>query len=222
MSSVEFVLFNISGGAGHLWYVRELIYVYLIYIFLIYNKKQKFIFPSILFVYIISIFTCKYSDLIFKDINFYTPIIKSLVLAYMCVSIGYLINKYHNRITNIKGRWLIIIFLLNTIEYILLNKYDFDKQSGIYIFTIPLTITVFIYFLNNVVVTTNNLFAKIGRKYSTGIYVFHILFIKIFNIVFKSLSNNLLYIILRTPMVFLITLAFVYFLQYIKKKHLKL
>jgi len=100
---------------------------------------------------------------------------------------------------------------MNLVEYYILNKFFIDIELCNYLLTIPLATSVFCLFLFSKYKNDNNIFAKIGREYSMGIYIFHIIFINIFNVIF--LKYNFfpkIYILIRTPLAFCTTLIFIY------------
>lgn len=186
------LIFNSSPVAFHLWYLNALLYVLIIaYITDKCNirKKMYYVIPILLIInimfgeYAIALFNKDYDPIYMRNFLF-------IGLPYFLI--GNLL--YANKEKLIK--WftikklivLIPLFALTTIleEHILtINK--MDAIGDIYISTTFLAIAIFLLAIQVKQVKNENILAIIGRKYSTYIYIVHLVFIDIFN---KYVSSN--------------------------------
>lgn len=225
--SVNFVIFNIGSIASHMWYVRAIIYIYVIYIFIKKIRKDQFLLPLISTIFVLDVFLFKYHFILFDKIipiNIYEPLTKFIGTGFVSVTIGYLIKKNETKLQKINFPLISVsLLLMNLIEYSILNVFFVDTELCNYFFTIPLATSIFGSFLFMKCKNHKNTFVKIGREYSMGIYIFHIIFINIFNVIF--LRYNIfpnLYLLFRAPLAFCVTLIFVYICKKIEKLRKKI
>lgn len=186
------LIFNSSPFAFHLWYLNALLYVLVIaYIAdkLNIRKRMYFLIPVLL---VTNIIFGEYAIVLFnKD---YDPIYMRnfLFIGIPYFLIGDLLYKNKENLIkkfSIKKLTILIpILVLTTVleEHILtINK--MDAIGDIYISTTFLAIAIFLFAIQVKQVSNENILAIIGRKYSTYIYVLHLVFIDIFN---KYVSSN--------------------------------
>lgn len=186
------LIFNSSPFAFHLWYLNALLYVLVIaYIAdkLNIRKRMYFLIPVLL---VTNIIFGEYAIVLFnKD---YDPIYMRnfLFIGIPYFFIGDLLYKNKENLIkkfSIKKLTILIpILVLTTVleEHILtINK--MDAIGDIYISTTFLAIAIFLFAIQVKQVSNENILAIIGRKYSTYIYVLHLVFIDIFN---KYVSSN--------------------------------
>lgn len=189
---VKSLIFNSSPFAFHLWYLNALLYVLIIvYIAdkLNIRKKMYFLIPVLLITniifgeYAIALFNKDYDPIYMRNFLF-------IGLPYFLI--GDLLYKNKENLIkkfSIKKLTILIpIFALTTVleEHILtINK--MDAIGDIYISTTFLAIAIFLFSIQAKQVSDENKLAIIGRKYSTYIYIVHLVFIDIFN---KYISSN--------------------------------
>ena len=110
-----------------------------------------------------------------------------------------------------------IFAILNLIEDFLLIKYQLVRYGDIYISTIFLAILIFLFFIlkDSWNAPFWNLLKTIGHKYSTWIYILHILFIIFFD--YFSLPSFLVNIFKALPpiCIYVMTLFVIWIFQFI-------
>lgn len=218
--NIQFLVFNMGTISGHLWYIRALIYVYIIYILIKKYKKEKIILPIVFIIYIFDLIICKYSKVIFGSslpVSIYEPITKYIGTAFVYFSLGYFINKnYDGKKRKCFYVYALISLIFNIVEYLFLEHTGFSVHICNWIFTLPLVVSIFMIFAFNLKFSSNNILAIIGSKYSTYIYLYHIFVVNVFDFVFKNYFQ--IYMYFRAIIVFFITLFIVMLINKLKRK----
>lgn len=190
----EFLLLNNSPIAGHLWYLGALLYVLII--FKIFNKynKVKILYIITPFLLICDLVFGKYSLLIIHN---EVPIIilrnfLFVGIPYFCIG-NYIRNIYDrvNKLSYSTNLILVFVFLVTSIlERAILVHFNINATRDHYISTTLFSISLFLLFVRckddpngNII----NYFMKIGREYSTIIYIIHPMVITILGILFKDI-----------------------------------
>jgi len=62
--SINFVIFNMGSIGSHIWYIRAIIYIYILYIIIKKLKKDQLLLPLICIIYILNTFLIKYHHII--------------------------------------------------------------------------------------------------------------------------------------------------------------
>lgn len=179
------VLNDIQIGS-HLWYLYAYIYVLVIYFFINKYKWQKFFYKLIPILLIIDLIMGKYSILLF---NINIPFI--FVRNFMFVGLPYfmmgnLIAKINDENSfKINNNILIVsmvIFSVTTLlEKNILVINNINAVRDHYISTTLVTVTLFIYLLQNKNMFRNTSIERIGKEYSLGIYIIHPIVISLLN-----------------------------------------
>lgn len=181
---VKFLVFNEFSAIGHLWYLPAILYTLILAKFMT-NKKNKkylkFIIPIIFIVYII---TGKYSKIVFgSEFPYYYFRRSFLIEGTLYFYLGYLIKEYEDKINvSINKLYLTnLILLIGTfIEMYILDSSGNNVVASNYICISLMPISILLCAIKETkFINPNNLFAKIGRKYSTTIYIIHPLIIDI-------------------------------------------
>lgn len=194
---IKFILFNESPLAAHLWYLSAILYVLVIMKFVNKYNKYKLLYIATPILLALDLIFGKYSLVFFNTEIQYVLVRNFLFVGIPYFTLGMYINnvfktkKYNRFINNKKVLIILIVFFIVTtiLERTILIHFNVNAVRDHYISTTFLVISLFIYFANfeN---TTNNKMLKIisefGRKFSTGIYIFHPIIGAVCNKIFKG------------------------------------
>ena len=213
--NIKFFLTNIGEIGGHLWFVRALIYVYIIHaVFKKLKISEKKILILCMVISIVDPFLFKYLPVILSksfNIDIAEPFSKFIGTAFVSFYLGYFSNIYFKFNKKINIILCFLLFFLNIIEIFTLK----DKNLLFnLITTIPFAFSVFLLFKN--IDIKDNLFSKLGRLYSGDIYIYHIFILSILNIVFSRYFN--IYMYFRALLVMIFTILFIVVIRKIKKR----
>ncbi|UYZ57461.1 acyltransferase family protein [Hymenobacter latericus] len=167
-----------NGLSGHLWFMGSMIFGYVVLNYLFNKLDDRLLLVAAIGIYAFVLANDAYTSL------FHISPTKEASRFFVSISfltIGYLLNK-HN-ITDKVPLWLAVLvtvfgFVLQTTEIILLYKYtgasphNQEFLFGTALFAVGLTLVA-----TKLQLSTDNVFARIGRKYSLLIYLYHPLFI---------------------------------------------
>lgn len=187
------IFLNESPFSGHLWYLGAILYVLIIVKFL--NLKRNNYILLILALLIIDLTFGKYSLLLFGQVFNYLYLRNFLFVGLPYFLIGVLLFKNTDRIHyKIRKIYFIVIVIVSLISTFL-EKYFLtylDLNSNLtrdhYISTTMLAISVFILFFFIKPSEKLLLLAKVGRKYSTNIYIIHPIIGKILDSIFMKIT----------------------------------
>ena len=221
----KLIFFNESPLASHLWYLNALIYVLVIMKFI--NKYNKYnvlnkIIPLLLLVDLI---LGKYSMLLLNKEIPHILVRNFLFVGLPYFGLGNYINMIYNNNCekyskpNIQILGISIFIITTIIERFILINLRCNATRDHYISTTFLSIFMFIYFWgykNNKSIFSS--IAKIGREYSTNLYIFHPIIICLLNIIFEA---QIIYNYISPILVFIATLLACIAYQKITK-HIKL
>lgn len=201
---LKWVLINEVPVGGHLWYLYALIYAFIILSFFDHFKLEKTlnIFSlTLIVVYVILNFTYLHVFMC----NF-------IFLGLPFISLGRYINKKQALFLSVKDKyyWSIITigFIMVIGENVLLY-HTYNNPRDIYLCMIPIVFCIFCLAIKHPLWGDNTLFATIGRKYSTYIYIYHIFIATLLNVVnYKSILLQILrpYIVFWGSVVFAMVL----------------
>lgn len=180
---INFILIGNNLGF-HLWYLNALIES-LIILILCFRFGIKFSCWFILSFLIVGLLFGSYS-FIFSAIPYSLILSRNfLTMGLPCIIIGWFIRKYFKQIQNkikIPWFWILIITFLGIFEAWCIFA-DNENYAGDYLITtIPLAALLLFVLLLRPKLGHGTLLASIGKKYSTFIYVFHIIFLSWFEI----------------------------------------
>ncbi len=192
----ESFLYNSSPFEFHLWYLNALLYVLIIAYITDKLKIRKFLYFLIPILLIINLIYGEYSIAVLNK-NF-DPI---YMRNYLFVGLPYFLigdllyknkDKIAKKIPTKSFAILIPLFGFTSImEERILNDLGKDAIGEIYISTTFFAIAVFLLAIKTKQVNYQNIVAEIGRKYSTYIYIIHVMFINLFN-KYVTINNNIL------------------------------
>lgn len=196
--SPQFIALHIGQVCGHLWYVRALIYVTLLFgLFKRFFNSKYTLFLAV-FLLVDDIITVKYSSLL--GIRIWNSDIQEIITKFFGTALPYtiiglnvkknedacksLIKKHHKSLS------LIVLFLLvlNIIEYQYLENSNQNVMPANYICTVFIALIVFLLFaFNEKKLPFHRILSLIGRKYSAYIYYFHLLVGLITDFIYRKL-----------------------------------
>lgn len=183
-------ILNESPIWSHLWYLNALLYVLIIIKVINKYKLMKyayFITPALL---MIDLIFGKYSLLLLhKEIPYiYVRNFLFVGIPYFCIG-NYINKKIYNKIkenSNTKYILLALFFFLTSgLERYILVHFNVNAIRDHYISTTFLSISLFLYFLtyknNKSTNKIDNFISKIGKEYSTLVYILHPACIEVLN-----------------------------------------
>lgn len=184
---VDWLLYNATPFAGHLWYFYALLYV-----FLILYIADRFKVTAWLYRVLPFLLFCNYL------LNFWNAAAcrNFLFMALPYVLLGCLFRKYEKEIRNVflDTRLLVIGFIASciglSIELVLYVRMGVLVYRDHYLFTLPMVVCVFMLALRNPCLGAGSFVALVGRKYSAFIYVIHMSVIDVLNYVAKLLFGE--------------------------------
>ena len=214
---MQFLFLNVSPVAGHLWYLGAILYV-LVIVFVMNRigcRKALYYLTPVLLV--VDLLVGKYSLLIFHREFPYI-----LVRNFLCVGIPYFCIGNLIREKHCTEKWnkkvlqvLVVVFAITSlIERFVLVNTGLNATRDHYASTTFMAICFFVYALESN--WKNKGLAAIGRKYSTWIYIIHLIFITIFQMVTDRVGGQLIYKCVAPIAVYCTTLIFLIALQKIK------
>lgn len=210
--SIEWLLGNI-GMAGHLWFIRALIYIDLLLIAIGERLKKVNLSFILITLWTMDVILFKYSNIIFGfaiSQPYRELITKYLGTAVLYFFIGWELKKKSEKIELIKIKkmeyeiFFICVFIVgNVAEYYMLVTSNNNLMPVNYLFTCPLILSIFIFLIRRPEFMKDSLLYKIGAKYSAYIYYWHSIIrtidIKIVNRIghSKNLVDNAFFLYLQ-------------------------
>ncbi len=156
---------------GVFWYLNALLYALMVFFMIFRFHLGRYINIFLLLVPL-GILVGRYAFLLGADRAIYSEF-NAIWLALPYITLGYWLRQNENKL--LRFRWEIIAlisFALSALEVFVVNYY-FSGFWGRYLFTPILSISLFMWCLQNKSWGANSFIAKIGRDYSGGIYYYH-------------------------------------------------
>lgn len=206
----QWLLFNKSPFAMHLWYISALLYV-LIVVWFYERFKMGGISKIIPVLLGLNLLLGKYSYMFLKR-SF--PVFVSrnflfLGIPYFLIGINLRENQPFSKINRRSGHSQtgpVASFLILTVaEESLLQYFGVSASADHYISTPFLCVTVFSLFVNGYV-GENTIFSRIGQKYATCIYVVHPMVVNMLDGICKGVAGNLLYQFMKPFVVYSVSI----------------
>lgn len=181
--------------AGHLWFILALIYIYLIYCIIKNMGKIVYILIPILFTAHIVV-----SFVVANDVFYYNNFLLSGLPFFLS---GHFIAKCEGE----NKKKINNIFFLLTIAtgIIILGLRRFMAIDISYLGTILYSVGLFGFAVKNPDFSTPKFLCILGNKYSTHVYIFHVLFIYILK---KNINNKWIAPIMITIITIFFSIAF--------------
>lgn len=233
----ESMLFIIYGGiagpnTNHLWYLSALIWcIIIVYIFDKINQLNILLFISFL-LNVIGLFGQTYAGILDLELFGYNVQTRDAVffgLFYTTLGCYFAFNYnwIKQKTDRLKSSTFIALFFVFSIiqigERVMAHIFweNEIRAEDFYLSTIFLTTCLFLFVMKNGHIGKKSILTKVGKN-SVGIYVSHALFINLTFAIFEFLGidirESIIFHLLFTPFVFVISYLFYNFLQVIKLK----
>lgn len=216
-SILKLVLFNESPFMWHLWYLFSILYVLLIYRHIENNKLEKILYYLTPLLLIIDLILGKYSLLLFGKSTNHIFLIRNFLfvgLPYFCIGVYMSMKEDKIKSSNINNKKIIILFIISCItcvaERIILTNLGANSPREQYISTTIMSIIIFIFVIKNKMFMDGTLLPKIGKEYSTWIYILHPLVILVMNHLLKEGNIINQYGFTYSMYIYIITIMIIY------------
>ena len=204
-SILKFIFLNESPFSGHLWYLGALLYTQIFVYTVDQIRMKKVLYLTIPILLVIDIAFGKYSLLLFGREFDYVFIRNWIFVGIPFYTIGLLLREKGYRI----GSWGVPVFILTTdLERYLLVANGLNATRDQYISTTFLSIAVFSVALEYRG-SINECVAKVGREYSTWLYIVHPIFIKCLTFVAYRMGIHHIWGYIGSFVVFTVSFVFV-------------
>lgn len=182
-----------QGMSGHLWYLNAYLEALFIIIISLKFKILKLVWCCIPIGIVFGLLVGKYEFLFRSLPNFVLLSRNFFTIGIPCIGIGWLLKKYYfklSRMISYPISLVITLSILSEIEMIILYHNNIHILSGdCIITTIPLAASIVFVCIKYPSFGTNTVIERIGKQYSTNIYVFHMIILKIFLILIRDMLN---------------------------------
>ena len=191
----KLIVCNNVNFAYHLWYLLAFLYVLIIVYSVRKLGMKKLLFAAVPFLILVSIVIGRYSEVFlgrFISLDF-SRNAYFLGLPFFCI--GWFISENREKITAKLNKRLLILLIavfgmLGPVEYFVLEMLGKGSVGDMYFSTAFFVVSVFVYcaFFSQ----GKTIFANIGRKFSTSVYIVHVLVIDVlYDIISKTSLRDL-------------------------------
>jgi surface polysaccharide O-acyltransferase-like enzyme len=220
--NVRMEVFVYGASSGYqLWYLVALIWsILILFIFLNVNRLNLLLFTSLI-LNLIGLFGQSYSGLISLPLNTRDGIFFGLLYTTLGAFIAKHQGFIRQTLSKVNPRLLIVIVLISTLLLLVersVTVFLLEGEIGDYfILTLPITLSLFLLTIIRPDLGKDSIFTMIGKE-SVGIYVIHVFFIKVINLIveingFSVVYETVIWHILFTPIVFILSYTFYSSLQ---------
>lgn len=222
---VKFFFLNESPLSGHLWYLGAILYVLVIVLVADKFKGRKLLYYITPVLLLGDLLLGKYSIIVFHKEFPYIIVRNFLFVGVPYFCIGCLIRELNekgnlSRHEKILVPLILLFFMTSLFEHFILVKLNMNATRDHYISTTFLAISIFIYTLLNRGQTKLllNPMAMIGKRYSTGLYIIHPIFIEVLDVAAGNIGIlGGVYRYIAPIIVYISTLCFLIITDNIKK-----
>jgi len=172
-------LFLVGNVASiHLWYLTAFLETYIVLWIMAGTKRFRLLYLFIPIGIALNLILGKYGFMFFES-GFPTAVSRNfLTVGLPCVLTGILLRRHEHLVPNrhvVTVAMCVLAIALYT-EYYLLLQTNARFSGDIVAFTLPLSVTVFLFFLRlNRMSGVFDVLSRWGRNYSTDIYLWHIM-----------------------------------------------
>lgn len=178
LSLFDIICILFQGGviSPPLWYMTalwEALLVFIVIRCILPEKMVQFLIVTAPAAFLISLAAGKYNCYIFNNSFHSMWLVMSFIsVAIPCLSLGYLIGKYKEKINHVH-RWGLLTISCIILAYI--ESYTFGNTSdpGYFLTTLPLSVCIFMFAIN--FKHSCRFASTIGKRDSANIYYFHML-----------------------------------------------
>ena len=224
-SIFNFLVLNDSPFGYHLWYIGAILYVLFIFNKLISKNKINRVVVYMPLFLILAIGLGIYSKIIFKE-NFPIYVSRNFIhVGIPSMAIGYMLASVLNHKQHLYRFALLSVIVFSMaiiVERFILHRLGLMSTGSIFIMTVPLAVAIFIFAATDEQVHSSpfmKIVADIGRYDSANIYIYHMIFILVWEYI--STCQNVIYIHSKPILVFVLTLALSRGLQFAKRRRSK-
>ena len=227
----RYVWFNF-GLAGHLWYLRAMIFVVLLFVIVKSLKLERLVKYSIPIILVIDLCMCKYSMALFGwhyPRTYLEPFEKFIGVAYVYFFMGYFYREFEQtekfekmkqvitKSSVIPVIMIIAAAALNVVEAKWLESHKWNLQPYNYIGTLLLIVVIFITLSCYKTLGSKTRIHIIGLKYSEYIYFYHVLCGKLFALFLKDKEIYPYYLKVRPFVIYLTVMLVTMFFMWCKR-----
>ncbi|MFC0273403.1 acyltransferase [Metabacillus herbersteinensis] len=222
-SFLDLIYYGRGTSGYQLWFLPALIWSVIILFGFFKFKKVRLLLIASLILNLIGLFGQSYS--VFYDFPLSTRDALFIGLFYTTLGFFFAFNKIFKKAKAITAKtYLLLIFIFAAIqaaEGYLLDKVLSGGYGEYFLSTIFLTSFLFLFVLNNNTLGKGLFITKIGGR-ALGIYIVHVFFINIFDIILLELdmddiSDNLFLKLFKTLIIFTMSYIAYDLLQYLKR-----
>lgn len=184
----SFWLMHFSSISGHLWFVRSLIYMEMIFLLFepVFAKRTGLYIALGLWIFDVVFF--KYSGILFHMTipePYFEILTKFFGSAMVFYILGYQCKIHEKQILSCLKKiklWVSvltggILIVMNLVEYHILTSIGMNQMPANYITTLLFSVYLFVWLLANRNIGKQTFINRIGEKYSMHIYYWHLLVI---------------------------------------------
>ena len=195
----------LEGTSFHLWFLGSLLFGYIIVWFMYYYKWEKLLPYLSVGIFFIMIVADSYDTFFGVKLKYEFPRFLSSI-PFLYVGIYFSKQKKVQRPIGIHTLYIILAIIILFVEAHFINQFTGKKNvHEMVIFTIVLSVLIFKYCIS--IDIKENLFTRLGKKYSLFIYMYHILIGTLSFFLFKFMFEDLTWYIYFPLLVFCLTLG---------------
>ncbi|MFE4706134.1 acyltransferase family protein [Peribacillus simplex] len=219
------VIYYGTGTSGYqLWFLTALIWSVIILFVFLKLKKVKLLLIISLILNLLGLFGQSYS--MFYEFPLSTRDALFIGLFYTTLGFFFAYDKFFEKSKSITNKtYLLLIFIFFTVqvaEGYLLDKVLSGSHGEYFISTIFLTAFLFLFALNNKTLGKDLFTTKVGGR-ALGIYIVHVVFINIFDLILSAvkmehISDNLFLKLFETLLIISMSYISYDLLQYFKRR----
>ncbi|MFJ7309195.1 acyltransferase [Peribacillus frigoritolerans] len=223
-SFLDLIYYGTGTSGYQLWFLTALIWSVIILFGFFKLKKARLLLPISLIFNLLGLFGQSYS--VFYDLPVSTRDAIFIGLFYTTLGFFFADDKFFKKSKAITAKTnlslIFIFFTIQVVEGYLLEKILSGSHGEYFISTIFLTAFLFLFALNNKTLGKDLFITKVGGR-ALGIYIVHVVFIDIFDLIISTLrmdhiSDNLFLKLFETLLI--ITMSYISYdlLQYFKRR----
>ncbi|MFS0764042.1 acyltransferase [Peribacillus phoenicis] len=223
-SFLDLIYYGTGTSGYQLWFLTALIWSVIILFVFFKLKKVRLLLTISLILNLIGLFGQSYS--VFYDFPQSTR--DALFIGLFYTTLGFFLadDKFFKKSRAITAKtYLLLIFIFFTFQVVegyLLDKVLSGSHGEYFISTIFLTAFLFLFALNNKTLGKDLFITKVGGR-ALGIYIVHVVFIDIFDLILSAvkmdhISDNLLLKLFETLLIISMSYISYDLLQYFKRR----
>lgn len=217
-SYILFFFFNVPFSYIHLWFLLAQIYVYLIWLLIIkFSVKDKVVFILSLCLLFTHLLLGEFLSFFGKNISVFF-VRNFALMGFPFFALGYLANKYKNKLLKIKYPILIVMLVLGVVESIF-SRFIFLKNE-LYIGSICCCFSLLVIAIKSEEKNMTKSLVQLSTT-STDIYLYHIIISSIGSFVLNTIKFPITahwFINIWPLAVICITIVFSLLKRFLKKK----